>query len=164
MMGENGFTQQRRELIGNVMAISNALNAAAAPAIADQVRDPNRQNYYVADGTGIAVSLKIGVGGERWMAIQDNFFNTVLPPNGPNVCAANANNNCNNNIMLTAASYHQGGCHVLMTDGAVRFVTDNIEAGDKNVGVNLNADSGRESPRGLWGALGSRAGAEAKSL
>ncbi len=47
---------------------------------------------------------------------------------------------------------------------AVRFVTDNIEAGDKNVGVNLNADSGRESPRGLWGALGSRAGAEAKSL
>ncbi len=39
--------QQRRELIGNVMAISNALNAAAAPAIADQVRDPNRQNYYV---------------------------------------------------------------------------------------------------------------------
>ncbi len=65
MMGENGFTQQRRELIGNVMAISNALNAAAAPAIADQVRDPNRQNYYVADGTGIAVSLKIGVGGEN---------------------------------------------------------------------------------------------------
>ncbi len=54
--------------------------------------------------------------------------------------------------MLTAASYHQGGCHVLMTDGAVRFVTDNIEAGDKNVGVNLNADSGRESPR-AYGVL-----------
>ncbi len=45
-----------------------------------------------------------------------------------------------------------------MLDGAVKFVTSNIDAGDKNVGVNLNADSGLESPRGIWGAMGTRAG------
>ncbi len=51
-----------------------------------------------------------------------------------------------------------------MLDGAVKFVTSNIDAGDKNVGVNLNADSGLESPRGIWGAMGTRAGNENKSL
>ncbi len=118
-------------------------------------RDPSRQNYYVPNGTGIAVaSLQVGVGGgERWMQDQDNFFNTIVPPNGPSICQVNANNACTNNIMLTAGSYHQGGCHVLMLDGAVKFVTSNIDAGDKNVGVNLNADSGLESPRGIWGAM-----------
>ncbi len=35
-------------------------------------------------------------------------------------------------------------------DGAVRFVTNNIDAGDKNVAVNLNANPGSESPRGIW--------------
>ncbi len=85
-MGENGFTTGRRELRGNVMAVSTALNATAAPALADQVRDPSRQNYYVPNGTGIAVALQVGVGGERWMQDQDNFFNTIVPPNGPSIC------------------------------------------------------------------------------
>ena len=67
--------------------------------------------------------------------------------------------------MGTAGSRHQGGCHVLMTDGAVKFITDSIEAGNssapdvRNGGIGGSAP-GSISPYGLWGALGTRASKE----
>jgi prepilin-type processing-associated H-X9-DG protein len=33
----------------------------------------------------------------------------------------------------TASSRHPGGVHILMGDGAIKFVTDSIEAGDPNI-------------------------------
>jgi len=63
------------------------------------------------------------------------------------------------------SSRHVGGAHVLMADGAVIFITDSIEAGNRNHGVVwLNGmgdrQPGSESPFGLWGALGTRASKE----
>ena len=63
------------------------------------------------------------------------------------------------------SSRHPGGCHILMGDGAVKFITDSIEAGDSSVGnVWLNGTNasapGRDSPYGLWGSLGTRANKE----
>ena len=56
-----------------------------------------------------------------------------------------------------------------MADGAVRFITENIEAGDQATAVAVQRDGpfprpGSESPFGLWGALGTRNGAESKSF
>ena len=54
---------------------------------------------------------------------------------------------------------------MLMADGAVKFVTNSIEAGDihhGNVwsgGMNESAP-GSASPYGVWGALGTRASKE----
>ncbi|MEM8913688.1 MAG: H-X9-DG-CTERM domain-containing protein, partial [Planctomycetota bacterium] len=58
-----------------------------------------------------------------------------------------------------------GGVHVLMGDGAVKFITDSVEAGDRNHGdVWLEGTGdrapGSKSPYGLWGALGTRAASE----
>ena len=52
-----------------------------------------------------------------------------------------------------------------MTDGAVVFVTDSIEAGDpRQGGVRLGQQGvrapGKQSPYGLWGALGTKASKE----
>ena len=47
-----------------------------------------------------------------------------------------------------------------MADGAVKFVTDSIEAGNDNAPVVTSANPGRPSPYGLWGALGTRASRE----
>ena len=63
------------------------------------------------------------------------------------------------------SSNHQGGCHVLMADGAVVFITDSIEAGDSTMGsVYVFGQGprapGSASPYGLWGALGTRSSKE----
>ncbi len=59
------------------------------------------------------------------------------------------------------------GVHVLMGDGAVKFVTDSIEAGNQNsVHVDNNVNHlapGLQSPFGLWRALGTRAAKETQS-
>ncbi|EMI57285.1 secreted protein containing DUF1559 [Rhodopirellula sallentina SM41] len=84
-------------------------------------------------------------------------FNTTVPPNGA-YCAGTFGIS---DATASASSRHQGGVHILMGDGAVKFVTDSIEAGNQNsyhVGWRGPAlDAGAQSPFGLWGALGSRA-------
>tara|TARA_R110002049_G_scaffold72490_1_gene186988 strand:+ start:91225 stop:92472 length:1248 start_codon:yes stop_codon:yes gene_type:complete len=91
-------------------------------------------------------------------------FNTVLPPN-KELCL---NNGVLSNGTWTASSRHQGGVHVLMGDGAVKFITDSIEAGNSNAptvyvgvaGSNSVNVPGSQSPYGLWGALGTKASKE----
>ncbi len=106
--------------------------------------------------------------GYKWASgfPSDTGFCTVLPPNGP-VCAMD-----NGAIpgpfrqgTHTASSRHQGGVHVLMGDGAVKFITDSIEAGDRASGVVWHNGNGAQSPGsvspfGIWGALGTRASRE----
>lgn len=62
----------------------------------------------------------------------------------------------------TASSRHQGGVHVLMGDGAVKFITDSVDAGNPDAVVSVN--SGDMSPFGVWGAAGTRASRETESL
>ncbi|MFG0290199.1 MAG: DUF1559 domain-containing protein [Rhodopirellula sp. JB044] len=103
--------------------------------------------------------------GYRWASQRPMFSQcmTILPPNRE-ICTSN---NPYDQMNATMSSRHQGGCHVLMSDGAVKFVTDSIEAGNSsNRCVNWwgkawkNNIPGDRSPFGLWGALGTRAAKE----
>ena len=109
-----------------------------------------------------------------WSAAQRGFrwadaypwataMTTILGPN-KELCT---NKNSGNDYVAPPSSYHQGGCHVLMGDGAVVFVTDSIDtgAGATNGGMvrhngNGAQRQGSQSPFGLWGALGTRASKE----
>lgn len=75
--------------------------------------------------------------------------------------------------MTTASSRHPGGVNVLLLDGSVKFVSETIDAGDPTRTANSPppgfpplVDTGRPqdyagpSLYGVWGALGSVAGAE----
>jgi hypothetical protein len=86
---------------------------------------------------------------------------TILPPNSE-VCVGVWIDGAGT---MPAASHHQGGAHVLMSDGAVVFMTDSVEAGDRNAGAVFRNGQGPRavgspSPYGLWGALGTKANAE----
>lgn len=62
-----------------------------------------------------------------------------------------------NNNWPGASSFHTGGMHVVMADGAVRFLSDNIDY----PGEGLTGDWGRGS--GVWGALNTYAGFESQT-
>ncbi|TWU43220.1 hypothetical protein Q31b_22580 [Novipirellula aureliae] len=110
--------------------------------------DDQRRGFRWADGAGLYTS-----------------FNTILPPN-QTLCLAGGDTGIG---MLPTSSRHQGGTHVLMADGAVKFITDSIEASDFEVGTVMLGRAGprapgSQSPYGLWGALGTRAAEDSKKF
>jgi uncharacterized protein DUF1559 len=89
-----------------------------------------------------------------WMDAQaENVgFTPVLAPNSPS-CIDTADGNADGtSTLLSASSYHTGGVHIVLADGSVRFVTNNIDTGNLGVANTL----GGSSPYGVWGALGTR--------
>ncbi|MCM2373644.1 DUF1559 domain-containing protein [Aporhodopirellula aestuarii] len=126
--------------------------------------DPERPQFWLAT---LPSDLHFSGGteerrGYKW-ALHRPFYTamtTITPPNSE-VCLQS--NHLGDGI-LPPSSRHQGGCHVLMSDGAVKFVTDSIDAGDRSspqVGPSSKQlPAGSPSPFGLWGALGTRANSE----
>ncbi|TWT97334.1 DUF1559 domain-containing protein [Neorhodopirellula pilleata] len=126
-----------------------------------QFHDPARPSFWIpaAATTVSATSAR----GYRWHDCHPLFtqVHTILPPNS-GLCTGF---NDSHDQTVTASSRHQGGAHVLMGDGAVKFITDSIEAGNSNrhmVSYHGSPVSvaGEVSPYGLWGALGTRANKE----
>ncbi|MHB8973193.1 MAG: DUF1559 family PulG-like putative transporter [Pirellulaceae bacterium] len=82
-------------------------------------------------------------------------FNTILPPNGP---ACNNDGWDGGRVMAAPTSYHPTGVLGLLGDGSVRFFGDTIDTGNLAL---PNVRSGT-SPYGVWGAIGSIDGGEAR--
>ncbi|TWT66495.1 DUF1559 domain-containing protein [Allorhodopirellula solitaria] len=124
--------------------------------------DPERPQFW---NGGVNVLNSVEGRGFRWADYIPTFgmFFTILPPNSE-FCSMGSSTR---NNLVGASSRHQGGAHVLMADGAVKFITDSIEAGNsRNPMVYLNGNDannnqpGAKSPYGLWGALGTRGARE----
>ncbi len=122
--------------------------------------DPARPQFYAQTAT---VSAAAAQGkGTRWADSRPYYtgFHTILPPNAPS-CVHDGGDGNHSGVIATAGSRHAGGAHVLMGDGAVKFITESIDTGNlRSVTVGRDAPAlppGTASPFGLWGALGTRA-------
>jgi prepilin-type N-terminal cleavage/methylation domain-containing protein/prepilin-type processing-associated H-X9-DG protein len=150
--------------IGHGTANTLTINACVAGV------DPLRPRFWLP-----ATVTLTGPPTETWRARQargfmwadmgtvNTGFNTISPPNA---LSCSAGGGTREQGLFTASSRHQGGAHVLMGDGAVKFITDSIEAGNQlshpvRLGNTLpNPAPGAASPYGLWGALGTRGSKE----
>lgn len=127
----------------------------------DGQRDPTRPMFWLTGGATTLPTNRSQGRGYRWadsMPLMTGF-NTVLPPNAT-LCFGGDSTTVGT---LTMSSRHQGGGHVAMGDGAVKFITDSIDDGGV-ASVILEGKGeqapGSESPFGLWGDLGTRAQGE----
>lgn len=102
--------------------------------------------------------------GDRWGDSPGNFtsFWTILPPNGPSCFATASDDSGTAGAMMTASSRHSGGVNCALADGAVKFVSDTIDHGSPSTTTAVNWTGA--SNYGVWGAMGTRAGGESKSL
>ncbi|EMI46961.1 DUF1559 domain-containing protein [Rhodopirellula sp. SWK7] len=153
---------------------------SANPSICNDAADATRPRFW-ASGTARVASGANGRRGRgfRWASGSPLYtgMTTVLPPNSATCLATEgmydgativATSRADKNYMLCPpSSRHQGGCHVLMGDGAVKFITDSIEAGNSTgpmvARIHTTAGAvaaGTASPYGLWGKLGTRASKE----
>jgi hypothetical protein len=85
------------------------------------------------------------------------FVATAVTPNGPTCQSTDADTGWGH---LTASSFHPGGCQIALGDAKVVFVSQNIDAGNRNAESPDGKAQDLRSPYGVWGGLGTRAGGE----
>ena len=135
----------------------------------DNEINPERPTIWCASGdAGCNVPQRLGSDsfqsrGACWANFRSHTTEvyTMLPPNRE-VCIGQW---LDAPGTMPPSSNHQGGAHILMADGAVVYMTDSVEAGDSTAGaVRLNLTGsrapGKQSPYGLWGALGTKGAKE----
>lgn len=134
------------------------------PSTCQEAVDPTRPRFWLSSLPGGFVKNGGTLNrGYRWADYYQvcSGVHTILAPNRE-MCGGD---NGGNETLAPPSSRHQGGVHVLMSDGAVKFITDSIEAGSSTSGIVYNGGSGTQtpgsqSPFGVWGALGTRASNE----
>jgi hypothetical protein len=133
------------------MVVNNSATTPAACAIA-----------LLSDKTYAAGTTYTGdtAPGFRWADGAAYFagFGTTVPPNGAS-CFTTATQGHWERGLYTASSRHVGGTHALLADGAVRFISENIDSGNQAAAPPAEGAAG-PSPYGVWGALGTKQGGE----
>ena len=115
-LGDRGFQGQ--------FAIDQPRKFLVAPLQAYELRDEERSSFYKGD-----VALSESGRGSRWAdgSAGYSLVNTVLPPNSLSIASGGRELA---DGLYSASSRHLGGCHILMADGAVQFITNTIDCGE----------------------------------
>jgi len=105
-----------------------------------------------------------GIPGSSWGDNSGPCSSGLHLSGAPNSARCASESTAQNLATVPASSYHNGGVTIVMCDGATRFVSDTVDAGDQTqADTNPSSYTGR-SIRGIWGAMGSANGQESGVL
>jgi prepilin-type N-terminal cleavage/methylation domain-containing protein len=112
----------------------------------------------LVDATGKYTGTTLSRSGNRWADGAPLFtgMTTILGPNKPSCISSNGGDDVD--VIADPTSVHTGGAHVVMGDGAVRFISDGIDTGDPTQAPPTSVFE--PSPFGVWGAMGSIGGGD----
>ncbi|AMV20789.1 DUF1559 domain-containing protein [Planctomyces sp. SH-PL14] len=148
-------------IVANTLLPANAISPAACTALWNAALKTYPGGAHNSDA----------MRGYRWGdgASIYSTFSTSVPPNSSSCFTRNSRSNGGFGI-FNAGSLHAGGVQVLMADGAVRFIGDNIDTGNQGAvlptsgfqscTVDLTSPGSGKSAYGVWGNLGTRGGGE----
>ena len=126
----------------------------ASPALCSSYVTNGRYNLLLINSIASPEMGQFWASGEP----EHNNFSTAISPNGPSIdFRLEVSGSRASARVVAASSSHPGGVQVLLGDGTVRFINENINTG--SVGADMVTVIG-ESPFGIWGALGTIAGEE----
>jgi prepilin-type N-terminal cleavage/methylation domain-containing protein/prepilin-type processing-associated H-X9-DG protein len=153
-LAEMALSQDKNTIWGN---IAQGGGSAASPLTCKNMAGTN--HYYLSSNTQ-------DLRGSDWVdgGLQFSGVTTILPPNNPS-CMTDGNSA--DPAIVSSTSRHSGGAHAMLCDGSVRFISENISAGNPALqdvysatGQTGAGSSNLQSPYGIWGALGTRNGGE----
>jgi prepilin-type N-terminal cleavage/methylation domain-containing protein/prepilin-type processing-associated H-X9-DG protein len=151
-MSEKCFPKGDRSTFGHTVENLPGLQTNPALCLAQAMRSPKQYlptatlSSYRTGGTRAYDGMPVYTG-----------FTCVLPPNSPSCQVGNVNTVG----VLSAQSWHPGGVNSCFADGSIRFINENIDAGNPGTPETLGAGA---SPYGVWGAFGTINGGEATNL
>jgi len=139
------------------------------PAACWAALDPENSNRVVGPVYNVGGRNFCGV---RWPdgLVMSTGFYTILPPNAPTCFDNDDLGAWGVGITRSASSWHTGGVNCALVDGSVTFVSETVDSGlASNPCPYVNPgsdweDNGKASPFGVWGAYGTIAHGESKSL
>jgi prepilin-type N-terminal cleavage/methylation domain-containing protein len=138
------------------------------PAACWAALDPNDSNRVVNPVYNVGGRNFCGVRWPDGLPMSTGFY-TILGPNAP-TCFDNSDaNGYNVGITRSASSWHTGGVNCALADGSITFVSETVDVGVTSDPMPYTDhtnwhDSGNKSPYGIWGAYGTVAHGESKSL
>ena len=140
-----------RNIHGNMIQTAQAtIDIQAAPKYSTACLD-YKLGTKILPGVGTE-----GRRGQAWACgwCCNTGFTTILPPN-----SIGCEGGIYDQSRYPPDSNHPGGVNGLMADGSVRFISDTIDGGTPAHAYPTGNDV---SPFGVWGAMGSKSGGEAK--
>lgn len=179
MFGEAGTPDTLPSTSATTVTMTNAkvqgrrINSTAAASPAVHGRDVIACRNTAKGGVFTGSVGLLAFGGVRWNDATPGFtgFNTIIGPNGAS-CMNGTGFTAGDGI-FTASSYHTAGAHVVMCDGAVRFIPNEVDTTDRTPGAsvasylapghdgtNPSSNWTAPSPFGVWGAMGTAANNE----
>ena len=158
LLGEVVIGDNTSDLRSGTGTTASFANAGSAPGVCLTVVGATGYTSFVSNSYGP---------GNRWADACSDYtqFFMAAAPNSPR-CGQNGETW----TPVPASSLHVNGVNVVMCDASIRFVTNDVDAGDPSVGQTNPANAGSpqsfsgQSIRGVWGAMGTIRGNESQPL